>query len=108
MGIPKENLGTIKSVGNIIAKACKNNLSLLYKLDKVRNTAEFWSVLREISRKLIGLEEKDMKMVKVTALDDLINLVKEHEDLWKEIRDLLVIYSAMYYSIGSSKGGEEK
>lgn len=104
MGISKENLGSIKSVGNIIAKVSKNNLSLLYKLDKTRNIEEFWSVLREISRKLVGLDLKKAK-VRPTALDELIQLLKDNEKQWMEIRDLLVIYSSMYYSIGS--GGKK-
>ena len=41
MGISKENLDSIKRVGNIIAKVSKNNLSLLYKLDKTRSIADF-------------------------------------------------------------------
>lgn len=106
MGIPKENLGTIKSVGNIIAIASKNNLSLLYKLDKARNISEFWSVLREISRKIIGFNEEERSKIKPKALDDLIQLVKTYEDHWKEIRDMLVVYSSMYYSIKSRAGGE--
>jgi len=105
MGIPKERLDTIKSVGNIVAKASRTNPSLLFKLDKARTTIDFWSVLREISRKLIGFEENDRKMIKPTALDGLIQLVKENETDWKEIRDLLVIYSSMYYSIGERKEG---
>lgn len=106
MGVPKEKLDTIKSVGNIVAKASKNNPSLLYKLDKTRTIDEFWSVLREISRKLIGFEDSDKKMIKPTALDGLIQLVKDHESKWKEIRDLLVVYSSMYHSIGGRKEGE--
>ena len=106
MGIPKENLDTIKSVGNIIAVASKNNLSLLYKLDKARNLSEFWSVLREVSRKIVGFDQKELAMIKPTALDSLIQLVKTYEDQWKEIRDLLVVYSSMYYSIKSRAGGE--
>jgi hypothetical protein len=108
MGIPKENLDTIKSVGNIIAVASKNNLSLLYKLDKARNLNEFWSVLREISRKIVGFDEGELFMIKPTALDGLIQLVKTYEDQWKEIRDLLVVYSSMYYSIKSRAGGAVK
>ena len=106
MGIPKENIGTIKSVGNIVAMASKNNLSLLYKLDKVRNLSEFWSVLREISRKMLGFKEEELAKIKPKALDDLIQLVKTYEDQWKEIRDLLVVYSSMFYSIKSRAGGE--
>ena len=107
MGVPKEKIEVVKSVGNIVAKASRNNPSLLYKLDKTKSLEAFWSVLREISRKLIGFEEKDRKMIKPTALDKLIQLVKDNEDKWKEIRDLLVIYSSMYYAIGGVKEGEE-
>ena len=105
MGISKEDLGSIKSVGNIIAKVSKNNLSLLYKLDKTRTIEDFWSVLREISRKLIGLDIKKAK-VRPMALDELIQLLKDNEKEWEEIRDLLVVYSSMYYAIGS-RGGEK-
>ncbi|MCX9012355.1 MAG: hypothetical protein OIN66_14715 [Candidatus Methanoperedens sp.] len=106
MGVPKDKLDTIKSVGNIVAKASRKNPSLLYKLDKTRTIDDFWGVLREISRKLVGFEDSDKKMIKPTALDGIIQLVKEYEDKWKEIRDLLVIYSSMYYSIGGRKEGE--
>ena len=107
MGVPKEKIDTVKSVGNIVAKASKNNPSLLYKLDKTKSLDAFWSVLREISRKLIGFDENDRKMIKPTALDGLIQLVKDNEDKWREIRDLLVVYSSMYYAIGGIKEGEE-
>jgi hypothetical protein len=103
MGIPKEKIDTVKSVGNIVAKASKNNPSLLYKLDKTKSIGTFWSVLREISRKLIGFDENDKRMIKPTALDGFIQLVKDNEDGWKEIRDLLVVYSSMYYAIGGIK-----
>ena len=110
MGIPKEKLDAIKSVGNIIAKISRNNASLLYKMDKVRAVEEFWSVLREIARKIPGMDEKDLKMIKPTALDELIQLVKDvvkkEKDGWKEVRDLLVVYSSMYYAIDKMpKGG---
>jgi len=103
MGVPKEKLEAIKSVGNIIAKISRNNASLLYKMDKVRTLEEFWSVLREVARKIPGMDEKDLKMIKPTALDELIQLVKDivesNKDGWKEVRDLLVVYSSMYYAI---------
>ena len=105
MGISKESLGSIKGVGNIVAKVSKNNLSLLYKLDKTRSIEDFWSVLREVSRKLIGLDIKKAK-VRPTSLDELIQLLKDNEAQWTEIRDLLVVYSSMYYAIGS-RGGEK-
>jgi len=105
MGIPKESLNSIKGAGNIIAKVSKNNLSILYKLDKTKRIEDFWSVLREVSRKLVGLDLEKAK-VRPTALDELIQLLKDDENQWKEIRDLLVIYASMYYTIGS-RGGKE-
>ncbi len=110
MGVPKEKLEVIKSVGNIVAKVSKNNASLLYKMDKVRNVEEFWSVLREVARKMPVMDEKTLAMTKPTALDDLIYLVKEmneqNKNAWEEIRDLVVIYASMYYSLEKmNKGG---
>lgn len=106
MGVKREELDTIKSVGNIIAKVSKKNKSVLFKLDKARTLADFWNVLREISRKLLGFDDNDTKMIKPMALDGIIQLTKEHESEWKEIRDLLVVYSSMYYSIGMKKESE--
>lgn len=105
MGIPKESLNSIKSVGNIIAKVSRNNLSILYKLDKTKKIEDFWSVLREVSRKLVGLDLEKAK-VRPTALDELIQLIKDDETQWKEIRDLLIVYASMYYAIGS-RGGKK-
>ena len=77
----------------------------MYKLDKVRTIDEFWSVLREISRKMAGMEKDELREIKPTAIDELVVMVKEHEKIWKEIRDLLVIYSSMYLAIKKLKKG---
>ncbi|MBW9221879.1 hypothetical protein KKP97_02360 [Methanothermococcus sp. SCGC AD-155-C09] len=104
LGIPKEHLETIKKSGNVIAEVCiHNNLNLLYKLDKVRTSEEFWSVMREISRKMISLDAENTKYINPMVLGDLISLVKEYEKDWKELRDLLEIYSCMYISIKQYK-----
>ena len=112
MGVSKENLDVIKSVGNIIAKVSQNNASLLYKLDKVRTVNEFWNVLREVARKIPGLDKKNLRTIKPKALDGVIQLVKEitekEKDGWKEVRDLLVVYSAMYYAIEKMPKGGDK
>ena len=105
LGIPKEKLDVIRSVGNIVAKLSLENPSLLYKLDKTRNLEEFWSVLREISRKMAGLEKEELREIKPTALDELVVLVKENEGIWKELRDLLVVYSSMYLAVKKLKQG---
>lgn len=102
MGITEENLGTIRSVGNIISTVSKENLSLYYKLDKVKNIEQFWSCLREISKKLTN-PKINRKLIRETSLDELCVLLKKNESNWKEIRDLLIIYSSMYYSISRGK-----
>lgn len=106
MGIQKESLGTIRSAGNIVAKASRRNMSLFYKLEKVRTIDEFWSILREVGKKVFGFGPEDRKMIKEKALDELVQLIKEDETRWKEIRDLLIVYSAMYYSIGKGDNGD--
>lgn len=108
MGIKKEDLDAIKSVGNIVAAITKKNVGLLYKLDKARNSKEFWSVIREISRKLVGMDKNGLlkSKIKLTSLDSLVQLVKTNEDDWREVRDLLIIYSSMYHSIRTLKQGE--
>ena len=106
MSVSVDDLKTIKSVGNIIAKVSVINSSLFYKLDKVRSIDDFWGVLREISRKLVNAD-LDKKLIREKALDELIVLLKTNEEDWKEIRDLLIVYAAMYYSIGSRSSEEE-
>jgi len=101
MGLEKEDLETVRSVGNIVAETSTKSIGLLYRLDKARTTNEFWNSLREISRKMIGLE----KPVKAKSLDNLIQLIKDHKNEWEEIKNLLVVYSCMYYYIKTFEGG---
>ena len=107
MSISEDDLKCIKSVGNIIAKVSVTNSSLFYKLDKIKTINDFWSCLREISRKLVN-SDIDKTKIREMALDELIVLLKRNEENWKEIRDLLIVYAAIYYSIGfRSENNEE-
>lgn len=105
MGITENDLRSIKNVGNIVAKVSVQNSNLFYKLDKIKTIDDFWSVLREISRKLVN-PDIDRDKIREMALDELIVLLKTNEKKWKEIRDLLVVYSAIYYSINLRKSGD--
>ncbi len=104
MSISEEDLKSIRSVGNIIAKVSVTNSSLFYKLDKIRSLDDFWGCLREISRKLVN-SDIDKSKIREMSLDELVVLLKRNEDNWKEIRDLLIVYAAIYYSV-ASRGGE--
>jgi len=104
MGLEKEDLEHVKKVGNIIAKTSGSAPTLLYKIDKARNFGDLLDALRQVSRKMAGLEKKEIKgKISPGSLDDLIGLLKSNEDDWKEIKNLLVIYSSMYYSLGKFK-----
>ncbi|MFW5903024.1 MAG: hypothetical protein ACOCTT_03995 [archaeon] len=101
MGLEKENLEHIKKVGNIIAKTSGNAPTLLYKVDKARNFEDLLDALRQVSRKMAGLDKDEIKgKISPGALNDLIEILNSNRDEWKDIRNLLVIYSSMYYSIG--------
>jgi len=104
MGLSLEDLVTVKSVGNIIAETAIKSISLLYKIDRTRSLDEFWNVLREISRKMVGLDEDVKKKIKPSSVDDLIQLIKKDEHNWTEVKNLLVTYSCMYYSIKTREG----
>jgi hypothetical protein len=99
MGFEKGDLETIKSVGNIVAEVSTKSIGLLYRLDKTRSIDEFWNSLREISRKMIALENP----VKVKSIDRVIEMINENEENWEEIKNLLVIYSCIYYYIKTFK-----
>ena len=98
MGIGVDGLASIKSAGNLIAEIAQNHAGALYKLERVRNVDEFWSALREISRRMISLDFSEVK-VNPTSLDDVVQLVQRDRDGWQEVRDLLVIYSCVYYAV---------
>ena len=104
MSLKMEDLEYVKKVGNIIAKTSGSAPTLLYKIDKARNFGDLLDALRQVSRKMAGLEKEEIKgKISPGALDDLISILKSNEENWKEIRNMLVIYSSMYYSIGKFK-----
>jgi len=106
MKLEEEHLDILRSAGNLIAETATKSIGLIYRLDRSRTLPEFWDNLREISRKMIGLE----KPVKSTSLDGVIKLMQAHQKDWEEIKNLLLIYTCMYYSIKTytpSKGGEK-
>ncbi|MEF8848497.1 MAG: hypothetical protein V5A68_05120 [Candidatus Thermoplasmatota archaeon] len=100
MNLEKENLEYIKKIGNIIAKTSGTAPTLLYKIDKARNFNDLLDALRQVSRKMAGLDKKDIKgKISPGSFDNLIEILKTNENNWSEIRNLLVIYSSMYYSL---------
>ena len=105
MSITEDDLKSIKSVGNIISKVSVLNSSLFYKLDKIRSIDDFWRYLSEVSRKLIN-PKINQKFIRKNAIEDLILLLKRNDNDWEEIKNLLIIYSAIQYSRDSLNDNE--
>ncbi len=95
MKLSKEELEKIKKFGNIVSKTHDKNPSLLYKLDRARNDADFWSAMREISKGLTMLKLTDLKMTTPGAVEDIVQITNRDGIDWEEIRDLIVMYSSM-------------
>lgn len=113
MSLEKKHLGILKASANVVAEVSTKRAGLLYRLEKVRTQADFWESLREISRKVIAsrkqLIRKGVTPKNIESFEGLIDLFKSQKDEnWKEIKNLLVIYSCMYYYIKTYKGGKEE
>jgi hypothetical protein len=106
LGITTDDLTTLKKSANLIAESCINNIGLLYKFDKAQTIGDLLGATREAARKMVVVigDNKDLK-VSPTSLDGIVQLLTSRENQWKELRDLLVIFICMYYTI--KKSGKE-
>lgn len=96
----------IKKAANIIAETSLNNIGLLYKLDRAQTISEFINGIKEAARKLAGgVEEISEGKIRVspTSLDSLMQLLLSKESKFKEIRDIIVIYACLYFTIKKTK-----
>ncbi len=101
-----DDLTVLKKSANLIAESCINNIGLLYKFDKAQTIGDLLGATREAARKMVVVigDNKDLK-VSPTSLDGFVHLLTSRENQWKELRDLLVIFICMYYTI--KKSGKE-
>lgn len=96
----ESELENLKSAGRTIARLIKSRPSVLYSMDKAKNRPEFLRALEQASKKLIGLREKDRGDVYPLPLEKVTDLIlKSDENQWKEIRDSLLIYASVSYSV---------
>lgn len=102
LALPEETLAKIKQASNLIAELNLSNISIVYKIERARNLSEFIEALWVASRRLVVRGEDfaggDLH-VQPTSLDSLIQLISNNSNRWGTFRDLLLIYTAMYYAI---------
>lgn len=101
LAFTSDDLEMVKKVGNIAAKVALRDMSVLYKMDKVRNITDLLDVLREISRKIVGMDEKERKYLSPNSMEQLLEKVYEYAGQRSDFKDLkstLVIYSCMEYA----------
>jgi hypothetical protein len=109
--IVPEDLETIRGAGNIVGKISQNHVNILFKIDKARTPLEFTDALREAARRMYALDYKTYYKDHTFApskLEELIELFKHKEDNWKEIRNLLILYSCVNLSKEKMKGGDKQ
>ncbi len=103
-----EKLEVFKKTANIIAEVSKKNTGLFYRLDKTRTFSDFLESIKDAARGMVSLsssaEQGETKYkISPTAFDDFLTLLLENQQHWKDIKSILIIYTAMYYSIKMKK-----
>jgi len=102
MGLKEDEMKTLKSVSRIVGSVSQNHVNILYKLDKARNPGELLDGLRELSRRIVNLDDAQRKLIYPPALSDFVDLVernRENRQVFEDLRNILVIYSCVELSV---------
>ena len=102
MGLGEAEMNNLKSVARIVATvADKGHVGILYRIDKARNTADILNGLRELSKRILGLNEKERETIYPPALINLIELLEQNRnnrELIEDVKNILVIFSCVELS----------
>jgi len=107
MGLTDADLKDLKSVARIVGVVSLNHISILYKLDRARTPAEFLDALRELGRRLVGLDKNDRKRVYPPALTKLVDLVElrmTEQQKFENVKNILTVYSCVEFSMLNYRG----
>lgn len=104
--IVPDDLEIIRGAGNIVGKISRNHINILFKIDKARTPLEFTDVLRETARRMYALDDKEYerRTFAPSKLEGLVELFKQKERNWEEIRNLLILYSCVSLSKEKMRG----
>ena len=102
MGLRDEELKNLKSVARIVATvANKGHIGILYKIDKARDSNDMLNGLRELSKRVLGLEDKEREKIYPPALESLVETLEKNKDnreLFEDIKNVLVTFSCVEIS----------
>ena len=102
MGLGEAEMNNLKSVAKIVATvADKGHVGILYRIDKARNATDILNGLRELSKRILGLDEKERKTIYPPALINLIELLEQNRnnrELIEDVKNILVIFSCVELS----------
>jgi len=107
MGLTDADLKDLKSVARIVGVVSLNHISILYKLDRARTPTEFLDALRELGRRLVGLDKNDRKRVYPPALTKLVDLVElrmTEQQKFENVKNILTVYSCVEFSMLKYRG----
>jgi len=119
MGLTEEELKMVKSAGRTVAAVTDKHISVLYKIDKARNTSALLDALRQVSKYVSGMPENLKERYKAKgffyppAIEELLELLVKNEskNIFQDIKNVLVIYSSVglaRLAYKGNKGGSSK
>lgn len=101
LAFTSDDLEMVRKVGNIAAKVAQRDVAVLYKMDKSRNITDLLDVLREVSRKVVGMDEKERQYISPSAMEQFVEKLYERGEQradFKALKSTLVIFSCMEYA----------
>ena len=102
----KDEMGVMRSSGQVIGKVADNYISDLYQLDRTRSVEEFIKQLKNIGLRAISIGKKEEESIYTKPLADLMELINKYKEEYDEIRDIVLVYATFYLgAIKHSKSG---
>jgi hypothetical protein len=116
MGLDDSQLETVKKAGGSVAQVARKYAGELYKIDRSRNASELLDALRSVCRRIVSMDTAEREYLSPSSIEKLTEMIHQYADergVLKDIKNTLVIYSAMafarskYFEETKEAGGNE-
>ena len=96
----EDELENLKGTSKAFAKLTKEHTSILYAMDKAKTKEDFFRAFEQASKRLLGVKPEKRKDIYPQPIERVADLIlKSKESQWKIIRDALIVYTCINYSI---------